>query len=207
MTTDATYYAAMADKLERDPINGPGVNGRATVPLGQGFERWRRFKLDQDVLWIDDADGVSRWITRLQADLISHLQSLPDGTHVIMRELAVEFDCAASTISRAMTKFASFGVLTYSVGRGRYGGAIVYQFLREVAPDLAKRFRELAKTRVRAWAKAAEARVSRLKMNIASNFTWKEIEAHHMESHYSVVMDASLKRPWTVEELREAGIV
>jgi hypothetical protein len=205
-----TDYAAMADRMERDPIQGPEANGRATVPMGQGFAMWRRFNLDQEVLWIDDADGNPRWITRLQADLISYLQSLPDGTHVVMRELAVKFDCAASTISRAMTKFASFGVLTYAVGRGRYGGAIVYQFLREVAPDTARRFRELAKAKVRAWSKAAAERAARLKAFIASTHPRKEIEegvsGYYLPTYYSS-MDALLKKPWTVEELREAGIL
>jgi hypothetical protein len=184
------------------------VYRRDLVPADMATGRaWLKFKPQQGLVWIDDVDGRPRWITDTQARLLAHLRTLPDGSRIVMRELAEVLEVAPSTVSRGMVKLASFGRLHYRTGRGRYTGTIVWQGLIDVAPIVASRLREVAKAKVRAWAQAASDRVSRLKINVAANITWKEMEAHGLEGHYLLPMVATLKRPWTVEELREAGIV
>jgi hypothetical protein len=75
-----------------------------------------------------------------------------------------------------------------------------------VKDDGLDRFRELAKDKLRQWRKAAEARVSRLKINVASY-----VHGRGEDSLTTYLrdnsMDATLKRGWTPEELREAGII
>lgn len=161
---------------------------------------WLKFKPTEKLRWIDDADGKPRWITPKQAELIDYLRSLPDGTRIVMREVGEEVGMAASSVSRAMVKFASFGRLHYRTGRGRYTGTIVWQGLVDVAPAVAKRLREAAKAKIRAWAKAASDRVSRLRFNVASTESWKDIEAHHLENHFYLSMVATLKEPWEIAE-------
>jgi hypothetical protein len=98
----------------------------------------------------------------------------------------------------------SLGFIGYISARGRYAGTII---VRRAKGDGLDRLRELAKAKVRAWAKAAERRLARTKINVASLFTEKEWRDHGYHSMAHIHMDATLKRPWTPEELREAGIV
>jgi predicted transcriptional regulator len=202
----ATYYARMADRMERNPVQGPDSNGRATVPNGRGFDKWRRFNPTGEVIWVNDIDGVPRALTRKQADVLADLLMTARGSgNTTSRAVAARLKISSSTVSRAAVRLASFGLIAYLTGRGRYGGMLVVT--RVAVDDGLERFRKLAKAKIRAWAKAAEERVSRLRSNAASKTTWKEIEAHHLEHHYYSSMDAALKRPWTPEELREAGVI
>jgi DNA-binding MarR family transcriptional regulator len=206
MTTSEAYYAAMADRMDRDPVQGPDTNGRATVPMGQGFAMWRRFNPNEELTWINDADGTPRALTPKQK-AVWYSISASFGTTIQIRSLAADLNVSPSTISRAMVKLASFGLIAYLTGRGRYGGSLI---VRRGQNDGLERFRKLAKAKLRTWAKAAEERVSRLKFNVATRYTRKEIEegvgGYYLPTYYSS-MDATLQKPWTPEELREAGII
>lgn len=199
--TQAAYYAQMADRMERDPISED--MGRATVPNGRGFGLWQRMNPGVGLLWVDDVDGKPVWITRTQAEILGLLQTFSDGTAVHMRGLAETLGVAPSTVSRGMVKLASFGLLTYSTSRGRHGATIIYRMVGEHFGDVRKRLREAAKARVRQWSKAARDRVSRLKVNVASYYSWREIEEHGYGATYLLTMDATLKAPWTAEELKD----
>lgn len=201
MTVNATYYAAQADRMERDPYSED--HGRATVPHGRGFGLWQRMNPGVGLLWVDDIDGKPVWVTRTQAELVALLRTFSDGTAVHMRTLAETLGVAPSTVSRGMVKLASFGLLTYTTSRGRHGATIIYRMVGEQFGDVRKRLREAAKARVRAWSKAANDRISRLKSNVASYYSWKEIEEHGYGATYLVTMDATLKRPWTADELKD----
>jgi predicted transcriptional regulator len=201
IATRDSYYAAMADKRERDPISED--HGRATVPNGRGFGLWQRMHPGQSLLWVDDVDGRPVWITRTQAELIGLLQTFSDGTAVRMRTLAETLGVAPSTVSRGMVKLASFGLVTYSTSRGRHGATIIYRMVGEQFGDVRRRLREAAKARVRQWSKTAADRVSRLISNVASCTTWREIEEHGLSHYYLVSMVATLERPWTAEEIAE----
>src|SRR3954467_5507763 len=80
------YYASLADRKERDPVNED--NGRATVPMGRGFQKWRRFNSEESLVWICDAEGKDRWLTRKQADILDLSLSLADDPTVTVRRMA-----------------------------------------------------------------------------------------------------------------------
>jgi hypothetical protein len=69
------------------------------------------------------------------------------------------------------------------------------------------RLREVAKAKVRAWSKYAERRLLRLKINVATYFSYEEVRSHGYEHVYGDVMNATLIREWSPDELREAGII
>jgi DNA-binding MarR family transcriptional regulator len=200
----ATVYSAKADASERDPIGPDGV-GRATVVNGRGFKKWQRFHPEEEVVWIEDADGKDAWITRKQLSVYEHVCAMADaGITSTMTKVAAELGVSVSTVSRTTVKLQAFGLIACLVSRGRYAGLLV---VRRSKDDGLKRLREVAKARVRAWAKAAERRLARTKINLASMFTEKEWRDHGYHSMAHIHMDARLKKPWTVEELREAGII
>ncbi len=204
------YYAIMADKKERDPIQGGDNVSRATVPNGRGFGLWQRMNAGVNLVWIDDAEGRPRALTPKQyAVLVMALEMIEGTARHTMRDMAAVLKVAPSTISRALTKLASWGLIAYDVGRGRFAGLVIF---RRFANDGMDDFRKSARARVQRWKEAAERRVSRLWINVASYIHEKEgssYKGHYYLATSTLTKGATLtaQRPWTPEELREAGII
>jgi predicted transcriptional regulator len=196
MAQDA-YYAAMADKMDRDPLSED--RGRATVPMGLGF-KWARFHKGEDTVWVENADGQMVQLTRKQVDLYTLALTFIDNGTTTIRSLARELKCAPSTVSRGLVKLASLGLLAALTGRGRYAGLLIFRLPANGSLD---RFRQLAKMKVREWAKAAERRLSRLQSNVASYV----LEDRGVDSLYfyvssiSTSKSATLKQEWRSDEL------
>ncbi len=202
------YYAAMADKRERDPIVDPADQNRATVPLGRGFALWQRMNAGAQLVWVDDMDGNPRALTPKQAMVLAAALEMIDGVGLTMRELAKSLSVAPSTVSRALTKLQAWGLIAFVVGRGRWAGLVIFRRRKDDGMD---RFRQAAKARVRRWSEAAQRRISRLIVNVApysfdrkgydSLTQWSLATTH---TH----MDATLTaQPFSDEELRDAGII
>jgi hypothetical protein len=188
------YYAFLADQAERDPVNGPDANGRATVPMGRGFAMWRRFNPDAEVICVTDIDGRDRTLTRKQADVLDLALTFVDRGTVTVRALAADLKCAPSTVSRALARLASFGLLAYLGGRGRYAGMVIF---RRVKGDPFKRFQDEAKARLARYRKTAEDRISRLALNVASMYSMRNRDSDR--SHGVLVqVHSGRAQHWTV---------
>lgn len=208
--TDA-IYAAMWDAKERDPIQGGDATNRATVPMGRGFALWQRMNAGAQLVWIDDAEGHPRAITPTQYRVLQvALRLIPDGVPgMTMRQIAAELQVAPSTVSRALTKFVSWGLFAYVVGRGRWAGLVIFRATKDYPID---RFRKAARERVRRWKEAAERRVSRLLANVAPYVLeegrgYDTLTAHVLDTTVYKGATLTAQRPWTPEELRDAGII
>jgi len=203
-------YSIMADSLERDPIQDGATANRATVPMGRGFALWQRMNPDAHLVWVDDMEGRPRAVTPKQAMVLAMALEMAAGAKgITMREMASALRVAPSTVSRALTKLASWGLIAFMVGRGRFAGLVVF---RRSANDGMERFRDAAKARVQRWKLAAEARVSRLWVNVAPYI--HRGEGNDYVSHWEVSLLTTTKGAtltaqltWTPEELREAGII
>jgi len=208
------YYAAMADRLEyresgidkhrTDLVASEGAYGRAWL-------KWRRFNPNGELIYVTDIDGRERALTRKQADVLDLALTFVDRGTVTVRALAAELCCAPSTVSRALSRLASFGLLAYLGGRGRYAGMVIF---RRVKGDPFKRFQDEAKARLAKYRKTAEDRISRLAVNVASIYLGRS-DSH---KYLTIVSSDSPKvraqhwtlersKAWSPEELREAGII
>jgi len=128
------------------------------------------------------------------------------GSRTTMREMAETLSCSPSTVSRALVKLASFGLIAYLTGRGRHAATVI---LTRVKGDGLERLRELAKQKVRQWSLAAQRRLSRLESNVAPYLHGRKGNGDTLTEYlYSLpsTKSATLK-VWTPEELREAGIL
>lgn len=196
----ARIYGDIADRMERDPISED--LGRATVPMGRGFALWRRFNPMGELVYVETIEGKSVALTRKQADVLDLARTYIDNGSVTMREMAEVLKVAPSTIYRALVKLASYGLIGYLTGRGRWNRTIIFSRGKNDGLD---RFAKVAKDKLRQWSQAAERRVSRLAAVVASRYSWKEIEVHGYSDYYVTYKDATLKVAWTVDDL--AGIV
>ena len=194
-----TYFAIMADGLDRDPVV-TNVN-RATVPLGRGFRSWQRCNPTLQLVWVDDADGTPRALTPKQAQVLALALEMIDGVGLTMRAMAETLRVAPSTVSRALTKLASWGLIAYVVGRGRFAGLVIF---RRAKGDGMERFREAAKARVRRWSQAVAERISRTKFNVASRTLEGRKGVDSLHYYFIGSMDATLKKPWGWDEIEEA---
>ena len=202
----ALIYGAAYDALQRDPVVDPAQQNRATVPLGRGFALWQRMNAGEHLVWVDDAEGTPRALTPRQAKVLAMALEMIDGVGMTMRDMAKALGVAPSTVSRALTKLAAWGLIGYFTGRGRFAGLVIF---RRVKDDGLNRLREAAKARVRRWSQYARDRISRLEFNVASYYLGRESSPtrdYYLTTRY---MDATLtaQRSWTPEELREAGII
>jgi DNA-binding transcriptional ArsR family regulator len=123
-----------------------------------------------------------------------------------MRAMATALQVAPSTVSRALTKLASWGLIAYVVGRGRWGGLVIF---RRAKDDGMERFRKAAQARVRRWSEAVRRRISRLEFNVAP-YVLEGPSSYYRDyllttSNKGATLTA--QRRWTVEELRDAGII
>jgi predicted transcriptional regulator len=195
-------YGAMADKLERDPI-GPDGTGRATVVNGRGFAKWRRFHPGEETVWVENPEGQLFELTRTQADVYGLVTASNGSYNGTVRALAILLSRSPSTVSRAVVRLASFGLIAVLTGRGRYGGISVS---RRAINDGLDRFRELAKAKVRAWAKAAEQRFSRLQINVVPYLMDRRMGTEVDTLYYyllSISKNATMTLPWTAEDLAD----
>ncbi len=193
----AVVYGQLADKPYRDPIQGEAIN-RAVVPMGRGFATWQRFHPGEQAIWVDDMEGRPRALTPKQYLVFEAVRSHFGGSPVTMRYLASQLSVSVSTISRAMVKLASWGLIAYIVGRGRYAAMLI---VKRVSGDGLDRLREVAKAKVRAWSQATERRLLRVKINVATYFSYEEVRSHGYEHVYGDVMNATLKREWRDDEI------
>lgn len=201
MTIDwrATHYAEVFEQRQRDPV---AILGPAAVPMGRGFAMYRRFNPMAELVTVFDEHGHERLLTRKQADVFDLAKSLIDQS-TTMRDMALTLKVSPSTVSRALVKLASFGLIGYLSGRGKYGGVTIF---RRVAGDGLERFSKLAKAKVAEWRKAAERRISRLQSNVAPYLT-ERMRGKELDSLYyyltQVSKSATLDRPWTAEDMAE----
>lgn len=196
----ATIYAKMADAMERDPISED--LGRATVPMGRGFAAWKRCNPGQTLLSVTDPEGREWFLTPKQAEVYDLARTYFDHGTVKVREMAAILKMAPSTVSRAMVKLNAIGLLRSLIGRGRYGGMVIFARVKE---DGLERLRKAAQAKVKAWREAADRRLSRTISIVASRYSWREIEAHGYQNLYLVSMGATMSAPFTAEDV--AGVV
>jgi DNA-binding transcriptional regulator YhcF (GntR family) len=201
------YYAIMADARERDPIQDGATANRATVPMGRGFALWQRMNPDAHLVWVDDMEGRPRALTPKQAMVLAAALEMAHGAKgMTMRDMAKALQLAPSTVSRALTKLQAWGLIAYMVGRGRFAGLVIFRRAKDDGMD---RFRKAAQARVRRWKEAASERVSRLWVNVAPYIMEERGRGYRGHYYLSTSKGATLtaQRPWTPEELREAGII
>lgn len=198
------FYAHLADKSERDPY-GPDGSGRAVVVNGRGFKAWRRFHAGEATEWVTNPQGQRFELTMNQFRVYSFCLSIGTAP-MTMRALAAQLKLSPSTISRAMVKLASFGLIAYLAGRGR--SAVTVVMLR-VQSDGLDRFRRAAKEKVWSWRLAAEKRAARLQAIVALYLREEGRGTDSLTDYlYSlpVVKSATIK-DWTPDELRSVGIL
>jgi hypothetical protein len=160
---------------ERDPVIVPGAHGRADVASGR-MAKWMRFNNPESLIWLDNLDGQTIALTRNQYWLFEKVRSLSGrALRVTMRELAAELGVSPSTMWRNAVKLAALGLIAYQSNRGRHGGSM---FILRATKDGLEWFRDAAKAKVRAWRKASEERISRLRRNVASCFPGREKELY-----------------------------
>lgn len=199
----ARIYGDIADRMERDPISED--LGRATVPMGRGF-KWARFNREADLVWVSDIDGRMVALTPKQALVYKEMRLHFDTGTVSFRALATRLNLSPSTVSRAAVKLASFGLIAYLTGRGRYAGTLIVK--RVSTSDGLERFRTVAKAKLRQFREAAERRLSRLQSNVAPYALEKERgvdSLYYYLTSVSITKGATLKAAWTADDL--AGIV
>lgn len=191
------YHEGGLDRKRSDLVVSDGV-----MPMTTGWAKYRRFRPDAAQVFVTGPDGVTHWITERQAEVLRLSYAIIESdTRMTMRDMASDLHVAPSTVSRALCKFAAWGLIAYIVGRGRWAGLVIF---RRVKDDGLERFRKAAKERVRRWSQAAQERLSRLQINVASYHPWREMEAHGLGDHFLLPMVATLSRPWTADEIREA---
>ena len=200
-----TSYAAHPQTWERDPVITP-TGLRSEVASGP-MSKWARFNDPANLIWMTDPEGRPRGFTRNQVRIYEAAKELAGtGVRVTLREIAERLSLSPSTVWRALVKLTAFGFVSYLSNRGRNGGTV---FLLYVADATLDYFRDLAKAKVRKWRLAAEARISRLRGNVASCFPGRERELY--EHRYSPSSSNSYRTQhfpeWTPDDFREAGLM
>jgi predicted transcriptional regulator len=149
-------------------------------------------------------DGRMVGMTPWQNKVYQLAMTYVDHGTVTMRSMAMTLKCSPSTVSRALVKLMSWGLIGYMTGRGRYAGALIFRMTKG---DPFQRFRDAAKARVRQWSEAAQRRVSRLAINVAPYILEKERGVDSLYYYLTSITstkDATLSRPWTAEDV--AGV-
>ena len=203
------HYAKLADKVEgRDHDVSVAYRDRLTQSEGAFGRAWVKFNPGVALVYVDDAEGRPRALTPKQYLVLTMALDMLNGLGkgVTMRAMATALQVAPSTVSRALTKLASWGLIAYVVGRGRWAGLVIF---RRAKDDGLDRFRKAAQARVRRWSEAARDRVSRLGFNVAPYILGRgsdSLRDHFLVTEYKGAT-LTAQRPWTVEELREGGII
>ena len=216
MTALDRHYAALADKEEgRDHDVRNAYRDRLTLSEGAFGRAWMKFNPGVQLVYVDDAEGHPRALTPKQYAVLTYaLDALRSNVNPgTMRDIARALEVAPSTISRALTKLAAWGLIAYICARGRFAGLVIFQRSQNDGMD---RFRKAAKARVQRWSEAARRRISRLEFNVAS-YILEGGRGYDSLTSYALTTDTykdatltaqrSVTQPWTVEELRDAGII
>ena len=203
------HYAAMADKEEgRDHDIRVAYAGRIVASEGAFGRAWLKFNKADTLVWVTTIDGRMVGLTPWQAKVYDLARTYIDTGTVRMRAMASTLGCSPSTVSRALVKLMSWGLLGYIVGRGRYSGMIVFRMHKGDGLD---RFRQSAKAKVAAWKKASEERVSRLWLNVAPYLHGREVGSNYSENDPYLVTSSKgatlTAQPFSVQELRDSGII
>jgi DNA-binding transcriptional ArsR family regulator len=208
MTRDR-HYADLADKEEgRDHRVTDKYRDTIVVSEGAFGRAWLKFNPGVPLVYVDDAEGHPRALTPKQYMVLVAALEMIDGIGITMRALAAQLEVAPSTVSRALTKLAAWGLIGYVCGRGRWAGLVIF---RRAKDDGLDRFRQAAKARVRRWSEAAQRRISRLWINVAP-YALDE-RGYHNPYYFNIVTSSTYKsatltaQPFSVEELRDAGII
>lgn len=196
-------YGEAYEARQRDPV--VDVQNRASVANGR-MSRWERFNRGQELVYVNDAEGNPRGLTPKQYQVYQLALEMIDTYAWTMREMAQKLNVAPSTVSRALTKLSSWGIIAYIVGRGRWAGLAI---IKRSKDDGFEHLRRAAKDRIRGWYKAAERRVSRLAANVAPYITEEGMRVLQNQRLGTSSKGATLTvyRQWTPDELRDLGIL
>lgn len=196
MTVALSHYVEVYERRQRDPILGP-TDTRTDVANGP-MSKWLRFNRNVELVYVTDIDGNMKGLTPKQLTVYLGVKRLAGtGVRVTQRHLGELLQMAPSSVSRALVKLASFGLIAYQSNRGRYGGTV---FLLRRAGDGLEWCRDAAKATVRRWARAANDRISRLRSNVASYLPGRERELYQ----YPMYIGRNIKTGWTAQEVAEA---
>ena len=121
-----TYRESGIDKHRTDYVQSDGLH-----PLTTG---WRRYHPNEATIEVIDMDGKRRYLTPKQHHVLLTVRTLRDRASMTM--IAASLGYATSTVSRALLRLASMGLVAYDVARGRYGGLTV---LRASVVDMKRR--------------------------------------------------------------------
>lgn len=195
------YHEGGFDKTRTDFVTSDGL-----MPMTNGWIKYRRFKPDAVAVFVEDMEGRGHWITETQARVMNLAIAMIDGEFLTMRAMAARLNVAPSTVSRALTRLAAWGLLAYIVGRGRWAGLVI---IKRAKGDGLDRFRQAAKARVKRWYEGAQRRLSRLAVNVAPYITEEGVrvlgDTRSTTSNKGATLTA--QRKWTPEELRSVGIL
>jgi len=149
------YYAGLSDRNDRIEASRPHYyGGNAQVAALRCFKRYHKDATTD----ITDLWGRTRWMTHKQAAIHGVLlRSGTSGERTTMSAIASEVGCCVSTVSRAILKISSWGIIAVDVTRGRHGGIRVR--LRSLGDDL------------QSYAVAAWERIRRAALNVAFTLT------------------------------------
>ncbi len=183
--------------------------GPNAQPMTLGWAMYKRFVPGAAFVTVTTLDGKEVELTRKQADVLDLARAYIDGESTTMRQMATILECAPSTVWRALVKLTAYGLIAYITMRGHYGGTFMF---RRGKNDGLEHLRKAARAKVQKWSDATKARFSRLRDSVASyaledrgrgydSLTQWAIPITHM----GATLDA--RRPWTVQELRDVGII
>lgn len=202
MTLTDTYYANMADRMGDTHVADVLARNRARArhatrftvsdglhPMSKG---WARYHPGQEPVQVLDAWGKPRWITPNQYAIYRAFLTLREKAS--MSRISASLGVATSTVSRALARLASLGLIAYDVKRGRYGGI---ERVMAAGKDLEARAQ-------RAWERLKAARIKRE----ARWYDRLERSGYPMLRPY-LGQGATLKvpdLPWTAQDMIEAGL-
>ncbi len=109
------YWHSMAMLADRSAVSED--MGRASQPMGKG---WRDYHKGEATIEVIGFDGQRHYITPKQYQVYRAVQLLKERATLTM--IAASIGVATSTVSRALLRLASFGLVAYDTQRGRYGG-------------------------------------------------------------------------------------
>lgn len=205
MTHGDQFYADMADRSDGMHMGDVVARNRARAERATRFtvsdglqpmtKGWAKYHPEQKPVQVIDAWGKPRWITPNQYAIYRAFLTLREKAS--MTRIAASLGVASSTVSRALSRLASLGLIAYDVKRGRYGGI---ERVMAAGKDLEARAQ-------RAWERLKATRIKRearwydrlSRSGYPGLFNVASIES----------MGATLNiadTPWTVQDMVEAGL-
>ena len=120
------YHETGHERTRTDFVLSDGA-----MPMSSG---WRKYHPNEATVEVIDLDGKRRYLTPKQHGVLVAVRTLQDRATLTM--IAASLGYATSTVSRALLRLASMGLVAYDVTRGRYGGITM---LKTAAVDLKRR--------------------------------------------------------------------